>query len=114
MSDAEFIDDRGEAGPEDNVEWLRWAADMYASAVAKGGCYAPEPDWDVDAISPGLREAAAEIERLRVEVGRQRAHKEALYVCVAMIERAAAGAIYSQEMIHAMALGALKILEAKP
>jgi hypothetical protein len=58
--------------------------------------------------------AAEEIERLRAEVVRQRAHKEALYVCVAMIERAAAGAIYSQEMIHAMALGALKILEVKP
>ena len=58
--------------------------------------------------------AAAEIERLRAEVERQRAHKEALYVCVAMIERAAAGAIYSQEMIHAMALDALKSLEVKP
>jgi hypothetical protein len=68
MSDAESIDHRGEAGPEDNVEWLRWAADTYASAVAKGGCYAPEPDWDVDAISPGLRKAAAEIERLRARV----------------------------------------------
>ena len=54
-----------------------------------------------------IDQAAAEIERLR-------AQKEALHVCVAMIERAAAGAIYSQEMIHAMALGALKILEAKP
>lgn len=55
-----------------------------------------------------------EIERLRAEIVRQRAHKEALYVCVAMIERAAAGAIYSQEMIHAMALDALKSLEVKP
>jgi hypothetical protein len=68
MSDAEFIDDRGEAGPEDNAEWLRWAAETYASAVEKGGCYAPEPDWDVDAISPGLRGAAAEIERLRARI----------------------------------------------
>jgi hypothetical protein len=68
MSDAEFIDDRGEAGPEDNAEWLRWAAETYASAVAKGGCYAPEPDWDVDSISPGLLEAATEIERLRARV----------------------------------------------
>jgi hypothetical protein len=68
MSDAECIDDRGEAGPEDNAEWLRWAADEYASAVAEGGCYAPEPDWDVDSISPGLLEAAAEIERLRARV----------------------------------------------
>jgi len=57
---------------------------------------------------------ADEIERLRAEVVRQRAHKEALYVRVAMIERAAAGAIYSQEMIHAMALDALKTLEVKP
>ncbi|MFN9787572.1 MAG: hypothetical protein ACK57N_13465, partial [Planctomycetia bacterium] len=40
----------------------------YASAVAKGGCYAPEPDWDVDSISPGLLEAATEIERLRARV----------------------------------------------
>jgi len=68
MIDAEFIDDRGEAGPEDNVEWLLWAADTYASAVAKGDCYAPEPDWDADAISPGLRKAADEIERLRARV----------------------------------------------
>lgn len=59
-------------------------------------------------------EAADEIERLRAEVERQRAHKEALYVCVAMIERAAAGGIYSQEMIHAMALDALKSLGVKP
>jgi hypothetical protein len=66
MSDAEFIG--GEAGPEDNAEWLRWAAETYARAVAKGGCYAPEPEWDVDAISPGLRGAAAEIERLRARV----------------------------------------------
>ena len=66
MSDAEFIG--GKAGPEDNAEWLRWAAETYASAVAKGGCYAPEPEWDVDAISPRLREAAAAIERLRARV----------------------------------------------
>jgi hypothetical protein len=56
-----------DSGPEDNAEWLRWAADVYASAVAKGGSYAPEPNWDVSAISPGLRGAADEIERLRVE-----------------------------------------------
>lgn len=68
MSDAEFIDDRGEAGPEDNAEWLRWAAETYASAVENGGCYSPEPDWDFEAISPRLREAAAEIERLRARV----------------------------------------------
>jgi hypothetical protein len=56
----------------------------------------------------------AEIERLRAEIERQRAHKEALYVRIVLIERAAAGAIYSQEMIHAMALDALKSLEVKP
>jgi hypothetical protein len=62
---------------------------------------------DAEPTESDMEDAAAEIERLR-------AQKEALHVCVAMIERAAAGAIYSQEMIHAMALGALKILEAKP
>lgn len=59
--------------------------------------------------------ALAEVERLRAE-------KEALYASIAGIERAAAGAIYSQESIHAMALYALKplmergieALEAKP
>jgi hypothetical protein len=61
-----------------------------------------------------LRSCEAEIIRLRAEIERQRAHKEALYVCIAQIERAAAGAIYSQEMIHAMALDALKSLEVKP
>jgi hypothetical protein len=70
MSDAEFIDDRGEAGPEDNAEWLRWAAETYASAVENGGCYSPEPDWDFEAISPRLREAAAEIERLSARVAK--------------------------------------------
>jgi hypothetical protein len=59
-------------------------------------------------------EAAAEIEELRAEIERQRAHKEALYVRIAMIERAAAGTIYSQEMIHAMARDALQTLEVKP
>ena len=57
-----------DADPKDSAEWLRWAADEYASAVAKGGCYAPEPEWDVDAISPGLRAAADEIERLRARI----------------------------------------------
>lgn len=48
------------------------------------------------------------------EIGRLRAQKEALHVCVAQIERAAAGAIYSQKMIHAMALEALKSVGVKP
>lgn len=54
-----------------------------------------------------MKEAADEVEKLRAE-------KEALYVSIVGIERAAAGAIYSQESIHAMALYALKSLEAKP
>lgn len=53
-------------------------------------------------------EAAAEIERLRAEVACYRAQNETLIVSIAMIERAAAGSIYSQESIHAMALNALK------
>jgi len=57
-----------DSGPEDNAEWLRWAADVYASAVAKGGSYVPEPNWDGSAISPGLRGAADEIECLRARV----------------------------------------------
>lgn len=71
---------------------------------------------DVCAVhSPALMDARAEVERLRAE-------KEDLYASIAGIERAAAGAIYSQESIHAMALYALKplmergieALEAKP
>jgi len=71
---------------------------------------------DVCAVhSPALMDARAEVERLRAE-------KEDLYASIAGIERAAAGAIYSQESIHAMALYALKPLmergieavEAKP
>lgn len=66
--------------------------------------------------------AVREIDTLRAEVERLRAEKEALYASIAGIERAAAGAIYSQESIHAMALYALKPLmergiepaEAKP
>ena len=76
-----------------------------------------------------MKDAADEIEKLtrerdeaRAEVERLRAEKEALYASIAGIERAAAGAIYSQESIHAMALYALKPLmergiepaEAKP
>jgi len=64
----------------------------------------------------------AEVDQLRAEIERLRAEKEALYASIAGIERAAAGAIYSQESIHAMALYALKPLmergiepaEAKP
>lgn len=94
-----------------------------------------------DAIHPpscslAIREAVEEIKWLRAEVVRMtrerdesraeverlRAEKEALYASIAGIERAAAGAIYSQESIHAMALYALKPLmergieavEAKP
>ncbi len=51
---------------------------------------------------------------LRAEIERLRAEKEGLYAGIVGIERAAAGAIYSQESIHAMALYALKFLEAKP
>ena len=51
---------------------------------------------------------------LLAEVERLRAEKEALYASIMGIERAAAGAIYSQESIHAMALYALKSLEVKP
>lgn len=53
--------------------------------------------------SPALATARGEVERLRAE-------KEALYASIVGIERAAAGAIYSQESIHAMALYALKSL----
>ena len=56
------------SGPEDSAEWLRWAADIYHQAVARGGCYEPEPDWNVEVISPRLRAAATEIERLRARV----------------------------------------------
>ena len=49
----------------------------------------------------------AEIERLREK-------NEMLIVTITMIERMAAGAIYSQESIHASAIGALKQLRGKP
>ncbi len=48
-----------------------------------------------------------EIERLRAQV-------ESLAGAIAQIERAAAGSIYSQEGIHAIASDALKSLEVKP
>lgn len=82
------------------------------------------PDHQTGMISHSMIQARMqeEIEDLRAEVERLRAEKEALYASIAGIERAAAGAIYSQESIHAMALYALKPLmergiepaEAKP
>jgi len=59
-------------------------------------------------------EARAEVDRLRAEKDKLRDEKEALHVAVARIERASAGAIYSQESIYAMASSALEALEAKP
>ena len=82
------------------------------------------PGHQTGMVSEGMIEArmCEEIEDLRAENERLRAEKEALYASIAGIERAAAGAIYSQESIHAMALYALKPLmergiepaEAKP
>lgn len=54
-----------------------------------------------------LLAAFDEIERLRAQV-------ESLAGAIAQIERAAAGSIYSQEGIHAIASDALKSLEVKP
>ncbi len=70
------------------------------------------PDHQTGMISHSMIQARMqeEIEDLRAEVERLRAEKEALYASIAGIERAAAGAIYSQESIHAMALYALKPL----
>jgi hypothetical protein len=86
----------------------------------------------LDSVVRERDEARAEVERLHrahqaaceggdllraallAEVERMRAEKEALYASIVGIERAAAGAIYSQESIHAMALYALKSLEVKP
>lgn len=48
------------------------------------------------------------------EIEKLRAENEMLIVSVTMIERMAAGTIYSQEAIHASAIGALKRLEGKP
>jgi hypothetical protein len=87
--------------------------------------YFPEHYWERAPVGQRahLDRAAllAEVERLirerdeaRAEVERLRAEKEALYASIVGIERAAAGAIYSQESIHAMALYALKSLEVKP
>jgi hypothetical protein len=125
MSDAEFIG--GKAGPEDNAEWLRWAAETYASAVEKGGCYAPEPDWDVDSIPPGLLKAAAEIERLRAlldtadEIARQRAERRERIATACLVElvawRGAAGSsdeLSDAAINYADALIARLDKEAKP
>ncbi len=56
----------------------------------------------------------AEVDRLRAEIERLREKNEMLIVTITMIERMAAGAIYSQESIHASAIGALKQLGGKP
>jgi hypothetical protein len=53
-----------------------------------------------------VEEAIVEIERLRAQL-------EYLAGCMAQIERAAAGSIYSQEMIHAMASDARRRIEVK-
>lgn len=51
---------------------------------------------------------------LLAEIDRRGAQIEMLVVAVTMIERMAAGAIYSQEAIHAQAIGALKQLKGMP
>jgi hypothetical protein len=56
---------------------------------------------------------AAEM-KMAQEITRLRAKLEYLAGVMAGIERAAAGDIYSQKVIHAMALDALKSLEAQP
>lgn len=61
-----------------------------------------------------IEDLRAEVERLRAEKDKLREEKEVLHVAVARIERAAAGAIYSQESIYVMASSALEALEAKP
>lgn len=61
----------------------------------------------VDGIDTVTRRKQEEINDLREE-------NEMLIVAVTMIERMAAGAIYSQEAIHASAIGALKQLRGKP
>ena len=62
---------------------------------------------EADHIGCLVNKLADEIERLSAE-------NEMLIVAVTMIERMAAGAIYSQESIHAAAIGVLKQLEGKP
>jgi len=60
-----------------------------------------------------IEDLRAEVERLRTEKDKLREEKEVLHVAVARIERAAAGAIYSQESIYVMASSALEALEDK-
>jgi len=67
-----------------------------------------------DNASLEIERQQAEIERLRAEKDKLREEKEALHVAVARIERASAGAIYSQELIYVIASSALEALEAKP
>ncbi len=107
--------ERDEARAE--VERLRRHVDALQEKVRAESCACgyDSPDAVCLAHSPQLMAAGVEIERLRAD-------KEDLYASIAGIERAAAGAIYSQESIHAMALYALKplmergieALEAKP
>ena len=72
--------------------------------------HAHEVRWLAKARAAGLQ-SHRDREWLLEQIERLRAQKEALHVSMAQIERAAAGAIYSQEMIHAMALSALKSVE---
>ena len=69
---------------------------------------------EIEKLTRERDEARAEVDRLRAEKDKLRDEKEALHVAVARIERASAGAIYSQESIYAMASSALEALEAKP
>lgn len=66
------------------------------------------PDHQSGMVSNGMIQA-----RMQEEIDDLRAENEMLIVTVTMIERMAAGAIYSQEAIHASAIGALKQLGGK-
>jgi len=67
------------------------------------------PDHQSGLVSNGMIQA-----RMQEEIDDLREENEMLIVTVTMIERMAAGAIYSQEAIHASAIGALKQLGGKP
>ena len=67
------------------------------------------PDHQSGLVSNGMIQA-----RMQEEIDDLREENEMLIVAVTMIERMAAGAIYSQESIHASAIGALKQLRGKP
>ena len=67
------------------------------------------PDHQSGLVSNGMIQA-----RMQEEIDDLREENEMLIVAVTMIERMAAGAIYSQEAIHASAIGALKQLRGKP